>query len=83
MNQVSLFAEGINLLILGVGFVASFLTLLVGATMLLSSIAQKFVVIPVAAAPKPAQPAQPDQTDQTELICAISAAIHHHNKPAC
>ncbi|NQZ48647.1 MAG: OadG family protein [Moritella sp.] len=80
MNQVSLFAEGINLLILGVGFVASFLTLLVGATMLLSSIAQKFVVIPVAAAPKPVQPAQPDQT---ELICAISAAIHHHNKPAC
>ncbi|MGF1765367.1 OadG family protein [Aliivibrio kagoshimensis] len=78
MEQSSLFLEGVNLMMLGMGFVATFLTLLVGATTVMSRVAQRFVV-PVEPKPSLKQP-KTQSTDDTTLVAVLTAAIHHHKK---
>lgn len=61
---------GLELMLAGMGTVFLFLTLLVGATMLMSSLVQRFFV-----------PASTLDTDpSSEELAAISAAIHQHRK---
>jgi oxaloacetate decarboxylase gamma subunit len=78
MQQPSLFVEGINLLVLGMGFVFVFLVFLVFATSGMSQIVTRFA--PAQTAPKPAsksQSAKPTGPDRT-LLAVIAAAVHHH-----
>lgn len=79
MNESPIIFEGITLMLLGMGFVFCFLTLLVGATRLLSAVAVKFQ--PVA---QPAAPASVSAKNQVEsddnVVAAISAALHHHKQ---
>lgn len=61
---------GLELMLAGMGTVFLFLTLLVGATMLMSAIVQRFFV-----------PAAILDTDpSSEELAAISAAIHQHRQ---
>lgn len=77
MNQGSLFLEGIDLLILGMGFVICFLALLILATTLMSKIASRYAVFPE---PKKAKAKKIKQEVNSQLIAVISASINHHNK---
>ena len=78
MEQSSLFLEGVNLMVLGMGFVATFLIMLVGATTAMSKVAQKFVV-PVEPKASRKQP-QAQGKDNATLVAVLTAAIHHHKK---
>lgn len=71
-----LFSEGLNLLMLGMGFVMVFLVFLIFATTVLSRIVTRFAPPPVA--PKKKRTPQPAsaQTD-TQLVAVMAAAIHH------
>lgn len=62
-----LMASGIELMLVGMGTVFVFLTLLVGATTLMSTLVQKIV-----------PPAVKDESD--DEIAAITAAIHLHEQ---
>ncbi len=77
MNESPIILEGVNLMLLGMGFVACFLALLVVATQALSKIAIKLQP------PAPSIAATPGSTvnhsDDLTAV-AISAALHHHKK---
>lgn len=80
MHTTNLMTEGFNLMLMGMGFVFAFLTLLVIATTLMSKTILRFSKPePVA---KPVKPAASTKTQgkNTELIAAISAAIHLHRQ---
>lgn len=79
MPTTNLMTEGFNLMLMGMGFVFTFLTLLVIATTLMSKIILSF------SKPEPlATPSRPatslTQGPNPELIVAISAAIHLHRQ---
>jgi oxaloacetate decarboxylase gamma subunit len=74
----NLISEGLALMVYGMGFVFVFLTLLVGATTLMSKFVTKYLPEPVVV-PK-AKPATPQavSANNDELLAVISAAVHHH-----
>lgn len=65
--ESELIAKGLELMLVGMGTVFVFLTLLVGATTIMSALAMRWV---------PPQPAQDGPSDAE--IVAISAAISRH-----
>ena len=74
--------EGINLMVIGMGAVFTFLTLLVFTTTIMSKLVNKYA--PPAPAPT-AQPSvavvspnQPNQVSDGQLLAVITAAIHRH-----
>lgn len=88
MESSSLMNEGLNLMLFGMGFVFLFLTLLVGATTLMSRIITKYeknvgvlpedgVPSPTAVIPRHGPLAEPHIEDKT-LISVISAAVHKY-----
>lgn len=82
MQEQDLITEGFNLMLLGMGFVFTFLTVLVIATTLMSKIINRFFP---QAAPAPASSARPAANtaakgQQPEVIAAISAALRLHRQ---
>ena len=72
----NLLNAGVELMLAGMGTVFVFLTLLVGATMLMSVLVQRLVV-PAAVPEGKAEPGQGTDPSPEEMA-AISAAVHQH-----
>jgi oxaloacetate decarboxylase gamma subunit len=79
--EQSLFSEGLNLLMLGMGFVFIFLVFLVFATTFMSKVLTRFAPEPepVRKSKKRAPAAPAKQTNDNELVAVIAAAVHHKN----
>lgn len=76
--EPSLVSQGTELMLYGMGTVFVFLTILVMATTLMSSLVQRFFKAPPPApAARPAAPGPAAHQDDT-LIAVISAAIQKH-----
>ncbi len=81
MQSTDLMMEGFNLMLMGMGFVYAFLTLLVIATTLMSKTILRFSKPePVAAMPTKKVAASSVQGQNPDIIAAISAAIHLHRQ---
>jgi len=78
MNEGPIILEGVNLMILGMGFVFCFLALLVGATRLLSIFSMKFS--PPEKTTRPQEKNTSPATSDDNLVAAISAVLHHHKQ---
>lgn len=68
--------EGINLMLIGMGTVFLFLTLLVFCVQIMSRLIGRYFP---EAAPVPAPAPAPDRR-QEEVLAAVSAAVHHHRQ---
>ncbi|MCP5179719.1 MAG: OadG family protein [Pseudomonadales bacterium] len=68
--------QGVELMVAGMGTVFVFLTVLVGATSIMSSMITRFLPPPLPAAPAAAPP-QPESSSNEE-IAAITAALAMH-----
>jgi len=73
----NLISEGLSLLVYGMGFVFVFLTLLVGATNLMSKSVTKFLpeAIPV---PKVKPAIRVNSSNNDEVLAVITAAVHSY-----
>lgn len=88
MESSSLMNDGLTLMLFGMGFVFLFLTLLVGATSLMSRIITKYEknvgVLPEDGVPSPTAviprhgPLAHSHIEDKTLISVISAAVHKH-----
>lgn len=80
MTSGQLLLEGVELMLLGMGFVFAFLVLLIGAIRVMSNLIGQLA--PAAPQPAPARPHRvppaPAQQPDAELLAAIQAAIHQH-----
>ncbi|MCP5160326.1 MAG: OadG family protein [Hahellaceae bacterium] len=74
MNE--LMSQAIDLMIVGMGFVFVFLTILVGATSVMSKLVVRFEPpAPAKPAAKKPAPAKPAANNDPQLIAVISAAV--------
>lgn len=76
-----LLAEGISLMVFGMGFVAVFLTLLVIATSVMSRLVMRFEPAPVPVVPRKkgnAATAASGKQDDQVLVAVMSAALKKH-----
>jgi len=86
MQDADLMAEGINLMLLGMGFVFVFLTVLVIATTLMSKTINRFFPAQVAPTQGNTKSVRASNTAELpggqnpQLVAAISAAIHLHRQ---
>jgi oxaloacetate decarboxylase (Na+ extruding) subunit gamma len=69
------FTAGLELMIIGMGTVFVFLTVLVAATKIMSVIVQRFAPLPVTLLP---QTSADSSTPSAEEVAAITAALHQH-----
>jgi len=82
-----LMMDGFNLALFGMGFVFTFLILLVFLTSLMTAVIRRYAPValmpakPRAAAKKPAAP-KPESGEQAKLVAVISAAIRQHRSGA-
>ncbi|HCE3685955.1 TPA: OadG family protein [Vibrio parahaemolyticus] len=74
--EVNLFAEGLNLMTLGMGFVFIFLVFLVFSVKTMSHFLGRFHVEPTPPPQKKVCTAKPSN-DDNQLVAVIAAAIHH------
>jgi oxaloacetate decarboxylase gamma subunit len=79
MQDTDLMMEGFNLMLLGMGFVFVFLTVLVIATTLMSKIILRFSKPEPVTASAQKKPAT-SGGQSPDLIAAITAAIHMHRQ---
>ncbi|QIM69518.1 oxaloacetate decarboxylase subunit gamma [Basfia succiniciproducens] len=83
MTETELFKEGLNLMFSGMGFVITFLLILIWAIGIVSKLINTFFPepIPVAQAKKTVTPTQSAVVDDIErLRPVIVAAIAHHRR---
>ena len=80
MPITDLLIEGLYLMLLGMGIVFTFLTLLVGAMKLMSQIAQHLAVEPLVETPAVVPQSHPQLDQSQELVAVISAAISRYRK---
>ena len=74
----SLLGQGLELMLIGMGTVFSFLTLLVFATRAMSFLAQR--IQPAVLIEEHATALVRDGAPSAEVVAAISAALHEHRK---
>lgn len=85
MQESDLMLDGLNLMMYGMGFVFTFLTLLVFATRAMSFVVTKYFPTPEPVAAKPVPkalgltPAQLAANDP-QLIAVLTAAVHRHRQ---
>lgn len=83
-----LISAGLNLALYGMGFVFTFLILLVILTTLMSTLVQRFMPSPEPVVPqrsggkRSAQRPSAAKPDQAKLVAVISAAIRQHRSGA-
>ncbi|MBU2707638.1 OadG family protein [Zooshikella marina] len=80
MTPAELMTEGLYLMLLGMGFVFVFLTLLVYATEFMSAVVQKFFPEKIMLAKLAKASPVPTDAEDTQLIAVISAAIQQYRK---
>ncbi|MBD3800897.1 MAG: OadG family protein [Campylobacterales bacterium] len=74
--EVNLVAEGLKFMVLGMGIVFLFLTLMILAMNVMSKIIHRYFPEPHAAESGKSALAA---ADKLKKVAAIAAAIHHHN----
>ncbi|MCG6860348.1 MAG: OadG family protein [Chromatiaceae bacterium] len=76
MTNAELLTAGVNLMLLGMGFVFGLLGLLVVTVGVMSRLARK-----LEGEPRPVElPAEPAKPRDGELLSAISAAVHRYRR---
>ncbi|HGO5824348.1 TPA: oxaloacetate decarboxylase subunit gamma [Mannheimia haemolytica] len=80
MTPAELFAEGINLMVAGMGFVMLFLLVLIYAISFISNIINRYFPEPVVFPPTPKITPQSPPDDLERLRPVIVAAIAHHRR---
>jgi oxaloacetate decarboxylase gamma subunit len=76
--QENIMAQGIELMIYGMGTVVVFLALLVLATTAMSAFITRFFAEAQAPLDARRRPTGGEATDDPELVAVITAAIHQH-----
>ena len=75
-QQADIVADGLGLMVFGMGTVFTFLVILIFATLLMSTLVNKFFP---EAPPAPAKPAQaPGQGVDPQLLNVLAAAVKEH-----
>ena len=73
-------AQGVELMVFGMGTVVAFLALLVVATTVMSTLVGRYFPEPHKPSPSRPPPAAGAVKDDAELVAAISAALHQHRR---
>ena len=73
-----LMSEGVTLMMLGMGFVFSFLVVLIFATTAMSKVVVKFFPEPEPVIPAPVAPAQTGNGVDPKLLAVLKAAVQEH-----
>ena len=77
MNSSDLLIEGVELMLLGMGSVFTFLIILVFVTGIMSRLIDRFVPVPAPVA-KPVRKAPATDAVDPELLSVIGAAVKQH-----